>query len=84
MAHGLADDLLSSLALACRKPKLIAPAMNVGMLENPATESNIALLRSRGIRVMETDSGELACATEGKGRMPEPAVVFAAMEEMML
>ena len=84
MAHGLADDLLSSLALACRKPKLIAPAMNVGMLENPATESNIALLRSRGIRVMETESGELACATEGKGRMPEPAVVFAAMEEMML
>ena len=82
MALGLADDLLSSLALACRRPKLIAPAMNEGMFVNPATQANLATLRARGVVVMEPGEGELACATEGKGRMPEPAEVFAAVERM--
>lgn len=80
MACGLADDLLSSLALACRNPKLLAPAMNTGMLVNPATQDNIARLRSHGVTILEADTGELACATEGKGRMPEPPVIFAATE----
>ena len=83
MACGLADDLLTSLALACRKPKLVAPAMNDGMWENPATQANLATLRSRGIAVMEPGVGDLACGTEGRGRMPEPAEVFAAAERLV-
>ena len=82
MAHGIADDSLSALALACRKPKLVAPAMNEGMLENPATRDNLATLRKRGIAVMDCGEGELACGTEGRGRMPEPAEVFAATEAL--
>lgn len=83
MAHGLADDLASSLALACRRPKLVAPAMNDGMWENPATQANLAALRARGIEVMEPGEGDLACGTEGRGRMPEPAAVFAAAERLV-
>lgn len=83
MALGLADDLLTSLALACRKPKLVAPAMNDGMWENPATQANLATLRSRGIEVLDPDEGELACGTDGRGRMPEPAAVFAAAERIL-
>ncbi len=82
MAHGIADDSLSALALACRKPKLVAPAMNEGMLENPATRDNLATLRKRGVAVMDCGEGELACGTEGRGRMPEPAEVFAATEAL--
>ncbi len=82
MAHGIADDSLSALALACRKPKLVAPAMNEGMLENPATRDNLATLRKRGIAVMDCGEGELACGTEGRGRMPEPAEVIAATEAL--
>ena len=83
MAHGIADDSLSALALACRKPKLVAPAMNEGMLENPATRDNLATLRARGIAVMDCGEGELACGTEGRGRMPEPDAVFAATEALL-
>ena len=83
MAHGIADDSLSALALACRKPKLVAPAMNEGMLDNPATRDNLATLRARGIAVMDCGEGELACGTEGRGRMPEPAEVLAATEALL-
>jgi len=78
LAHGLADDLLSSVALATKAPILVAPAMNTGMYENPATQANFATLRARGVRFVEMDSGELACGTTGKGRMADPAAVFAA------
>ena len=83
MAHGIADDSLSALALACRKPKLVAPAMNEGMLDNPATRDNLATLRSRGVAVMDCGEGELACGTEGRGRMPEPSEVLAATEALL-
>ena len=83
MAHGIADDALSALALACRRPKLVAPAMNEGMLDNPATRENLATLRARGIAVMDCGEGELACGTEGRGRMPEPDAVFAATEALL-
>jgi len=83
MAHGIADDSLSALALACRRPKLVAPAMNEGMLDNPATRENLATLRRRGIAVMDCGEGELACGTEGRGRMPEPAAVLAATEALL-
>ena len=83
MACGIADDSLSALALACRRPKLVAPAMNEGMLDNPATRENLATLRRRGIAVMDCGEGELACGTEGRGRMPEPAEVLAATEALL-
>lgn len=78
LSHGLADDILTSTALACRAPLLIAPAMNTGMLDNPATQDNLALLKSRGARFVEPDTGDLACGTEGRGRMAEPRNIFDA------
>jgi len=78
MAHGLADDLLSSILLATRAPVVVAPAMNAGMYENPATLENIAVLKSRGVKIVEGAEGELACGTRGKGRMAEPVDVYAA------
>jgi len=76
-AHGIADDLLSSTILATRAPLVFAPAMNVGMWENPVTQANIAALRSRGARFAESPAGELACGTSGAGRMAEPPAVYA-------
>lgn len=72
LAHGLADDMLTTTALACRCPKLIAPAMNTNMYENPVTQDNLGLLRRYGWEVIEPASGRLACGAVGKGKLPEP------------
>ncbi len=72
LAHGLADDMLTTTVLACRCKKAIAPAMNTGMYENPVTQDNIALLRHYGWEIVEPATGHLACGSEGKGRLPEP------------
>lgn len=72
LAHGFADDMLTTTVLACRCPKLIAPAMNTNMYENPVTQDNLATLRSYGWDVIEPASGRLACGAVGKGKMPEP------------
>lgn len=72
LAHGLADDMLTTTALACRCPKLIAPAMNTNMYENPVTQDNLASLRRYGWEVIEPNSGRLACGAVGKGKLPEP------------
>ena len=72
LAHGLADDMLTTTVLACRCPKLIAPAMNTNMYENPVTQDNLGILRRYGWEVMEPASGRLACGAVGKGKMPEP------------
>jgi len=72
LAHGLADDMLTTTVLACRCPKLIAPAMNTNMYENPVTQDNLEILRRYGWDVIEPASGRLACGTVGKGKMPEP------------
>ena len=72
LAHGLADDMLTTTVLACRCPKLIAPAMNTNMYENPVTQDNLALLRRYGWEVIEPASGRLACGAVGKGKLPEP------------
>ncbi|MDO4891428.1 MAG: bifunctional phosphopantothenoylcysteine decarboxylase/phosphopantothenate--cysteine ligase CoaBC, partial [Coriobacteriaceae bacterium] len=77
IAHGIADDLLSTAALATTAPLALAPAMNVHMYEAQATQANMALLRSRGVHFIEPDSGYLACGYVGQGRMPEPADVVA-------
>ena len=72
LAHGIADDMLTTTVLACDCPKAIAPAMNTRMYENPVTQDNLAALRRYGWEVAEPASGLLACGAEGKGRLPEP------------
>ena len=72
LAHGLADDMLTTTVLACRCPKLIAPAMNTNMYDNPVTQDNLDLLRRYLWDVIEPASGRLACGAVGKGKMPEP------------
>lgn len=72
LAHGLADDMLTTSALACKCPKLIAPAMNTNMYENPVTQDNLVTLRRYGWEVIEPASGRLACGAVGKGKLPEP------------
>ena len=71
LAHGLADDLLSTTVLAARIPVIVCPAMNVQMYEHPATVRNIEVLRDLGYLVIEPDSGTMACGEEGSGRLPE-------------
>ena len=72
LAHGLADDMLTTTVLACKCPKLIAPAMNTNMYENPVTQDNLDTLRHYGWEVIEPASGRLACGAVGAGKMPEP------------
>ncbi len=72
LAHGLADDMLTTSILACHCPKLIAPAMNTNMYENPVTQDNLQTLQHYGWEVIEPTSGRLACGVVGKGKMPEP------------
>ena len=76
LAHGLADDMLTTTILACRCPKLIAPAMNTNMYENPVTQDNLALLRRYGWEVIEPACGRLACGAVGKGKLPEPEEIL--------
>src|SRR3954454_16231108 len=81
LAHGHADNLLTAAALACRKPLILAPAMNSAMYEAPVTQENLALLRARGARVLEPGTGALASIGEaGAGRLPEPPELLAAFE----
>ena len=72
LAHGLADDMLTTTVLACKCPKLIAPAMNTNMYENPVTQDNLDILRRYGWEVIAPASGRLACGAVGAGKMPEP------------
>lgn len=71
LAHGLADDLLTTTILAAQVPVLVCPAMNVKMYEHPATVKNLNILKGYGYRVIEPDSGLMACGEEGPGRLPE-------------
>ena len=80
---GLADDLLSTTALACTCPKLLVPSMNTNMYENPATQENLSVLRQRGYLVMEPLSGHLACGAVGKGKMPEPDDIYDRIEAIL-
>ncbi len=72
LAHGLADDMLTTTVLACACPKLIAPAMNTKMFENPVTQDNLDILRRYGWEVIAPASGRLACGAVGTGKLPEP------------
>ena len=76
LAHGIADDMLTTTVLACDCPKLISPAMNTRMYENPVTQDNLATLRKYGWQIVEPASGYLACGDTGKGKLPEPEVLL--------
>ena len=78
-AHGIADDFLTTMYLATSAPVLVAPAMNTNMWEHPATQANMEILRQRGVRVVEPDSGLMACGTTGPGRMAEPEAIANAV-----
>jgi phosphopantothenoylcysteine decarboxylase/phosphopantothenate--cysteine ligase len=79
LAHGLANDLLTTLCLATDAPISVAPAMNRLMWSNPATQANVATLRSRGVTIIGPAEGEQACGETGLGRMVEPADILAAL-----
>jgi phosphopantothenoylcysteine decarboxylase/phosphopantothenate--cysteine ligase len=83
LAHGLADNVLTQLALAFRGPVLAAPAMNVRMWEHPATGANVATLRERGVELIGPDEGELAEGETGFGRMSEPEAIFGRARELL-
>ena len=81
--HGIADDLLTNVLLTARCPVVLAPAMHTEMWEHPATRRNVALLRERGMIVLEPDSGRLTGADSGKGRLPQPAAIVAAVLDIL-
>lgn len=76
MAHGIADDMLTTTVLAARCKKLVAPAMNTAMLENPITQDNIELLKKYGFEIIEPAVGMLACKDIGSGKLPEPEIIL--------
>src|SRR3954468_21112524 len=81
LAHGVADNLLTAAALACRRPMIVAPAMNNAMYEHAATQANLATLRARGVTVLEPGTGSLGSPGEfGIGRLPEPFELLSAVE----
>jgi phosphopantothenoylcysteine decarboxylase/phosphopantothenate--cysteine ligase len=83
MAAGMADDLATTVLLATDTPVLVAPAMNVRMWQHPATAANMALLRSRGVRVVGPDEGAMACGEFGPGRLAEPPAIVEAIRALL-
>lgn len=83
MAHGIANDLASTLLLATDTPVTIAPAMNVRMWQHPATQRNIETLKSDGVRFVGPNDGDMACGEFGPGRMAEPLEIVAALEAQL-
>ncbi len=82
-AHGIADDFLTTLHLACTCPVVVAPAMNTQMWNHAATQENLALLNRRGVVVIDPESGSLACGMVGPGRLAEPAHILAVVEDVL-
>ncbi len=81
MAGGIADDFLSTLVLALKCPVYVAPSMNPAMYQNLAVQENIAILKERGIRIIEPETGDTACGEEGQGRLPEPETLAEIVEK---
>ena len=84
IAHGIADNLLTSTLLALKAPLLVAPAMNSFMWKNPITQQNIQVLRDRNIEIIEPATGRLACGTEGTGRMADTDEILAVIQRKIL
>jgi phosphopantothenoylcysteine decarboxylase/phosphopantothenate--cysteine ligase len=83
LAHGLADDLLTTVALVTKAPLLLAPSMNVNMWEKAVVQENIQTLKKRGVRFLDPESGYLACGWEGKGRLPGVDVITEEVEQIL-
>lgn len=83
LAHGLADDMVTTTALATTAPVVVAPAMNVHMLQHPAVQDNLQRLQQRGVIVIEPGSGPLACGYTGKGRLAEPEDIVDVVEAIL-
>jgi phosphopantothenoylcysteine decarboxylase/phosphopantothenate--cysteine ligase len=75
LAHGIADDMLTTTVLACTCPKIVAPAMNTAMYENPITQDNMKILQKYGFEIIEPATGMLACKDVGKGKFPEESLI---------
>lgn len=80
MAHGIADDMLTTTVLACKAPVYVSPAMNTNMYANPIVQDNLRTLETYGMKVIDPASGYLACGDTGAGKMPEPQTLFAYIE----
>lgn len=80
VANGMADDMLTSVFLAAKCPKVICPAMNTAMYENPITQDNLEKCKKFGFKILEPETGHLACGKIGKGKMPEPQAIFEFIE----
>ena len=81
LAHGIADDMLTTTVMACKCKKIISPAMNVNMFENPIVQDNLKILEHYGYEVIQPASGYLACGDTGTGKMPEPQTLRAYIEK---
>ena len=83
LTAGIADDALTTVAIAMTKPLIIAPAMNKDMFNSAAVTANLAVLKQRGVKVIEPSSGELACGVEGVGRLPEPVEIVEQVDKIL-
>lgn len=83
VAHGLCDDLLTTVICATHAPVLFAPAMNTNMWDNSITQANVAQLRAHGYQIIPPASGDLACGTCGEGRLPEPETLCTVVHEQL-
>jgi phosphopantothenoylcysteine decarboxylase/phosphopantothenate--cysteine ligase len=83
VAHGISDDLLSCTALATVAPLVIVPAMNVKMWNNAATKANVETVKSRGVSIVDPESGDLACGYQGNGRMASLNKILSAVEDCL-
>ena len=83
LAYGMADNMLTAVALATRAPLVLAPAMYRDMYTHPATQANLALLRERGAHIIEPDVGRLASGAIGPGRLPETEVLLGAISKTL-
>lgn len=84
ITHGVCDNLLTSTFCAFKKPVVIAPCMNTNMWENPAIQENLRILRERNIKIIEPETGFLACGTEGKGRLADINIIFEAAKNILI
>ena len=83
LAHGLADDMLTTTFLACKCPKIVSPAMNTAMFENPIVQDNLKILEKYGYEVIQPASGYLACGDTGSGKMPEAEILYQYIERTL-
>lgn len=83
LAHGLADDMLTTTLLACKCPKIVSPAMNTAMFENPIVQDNLKILEKYGYEVIQPASGYLACGDTGAGKMPEAETLYQYIERAL-